>query len=143
MYLLLELINHESKEKVEPIKRLASNEYKTAFKRVKVGENMEEIKKNGRFPSKVFSNEPFGCKMKRNISKLQNKELDAILHNDESQEESESDSLDMNIGKKIKQNTQGNKPNAPFIDERNFSSMSYLQDNRNISKTSSIALNSD
>lgn len=47
------------------------------------------------------------------------------------------------MANKIKQNTHGNKPNASFAEERNFSSVSYLQDNRNISKTSSINPNSN
>jgi len=51
----------------------------------------------------------------------------------------------MNIGKKVKLNTnKGKKPNTAFavVEDRNFSSVSFLQDVRNISKTSSIKPNS-
>lgn len=99
LYLLLELINYESTESHNSAKIIEPNEHKTAFKRVKTGENMEETKIDERLPSKVFSNESFGGKNKRSKSKLQNTQLDAILQNNNSPEGSDSDSLDMNIGK--------------------------------------------
>ncbi|CAI2360938.1 unnamed protein product [Moneuplotes crassus] len=143
LYLLLELINYDPDWKKQGNKRISSNPYKTAFKRVKISETIENVKKAEKIPSQVFSNGSFGDKTKRAVSKLQNPKLDEILQNNESGGDSDNDSLDMNIGKKVKKNVHGYKPNVAFAEDRNFSNVSFLQDARNISKTSSIGRKSN
>jgi hypothetical protein len=135
------LINIDANSKSKDTHKVVSSGQKTAFKRVKVDENQEETKKNVRKFSREFSNASFGGTRQKSSGKLVNKKLDKILNIDPAGEESDNDSLDINIGQKIKRNAGGRVPNMSFADEeqqRSMSSLSFLQDVRNLSKTSSF-----
>ena len=95
-YLLLEIINgSQSKTKSIP----ASNSKSSSIIGKILKENSKEEQKVCKGISNVFSSNSFG-KDRKNSSKLQNKNLDIILNNYESKsDDSDKDSLDMNIGK--------------------------------------------
>lgn len=139
LYLMLELVNHDPKAQTSGAKRSSSHISVKGFKRVKTGEEKEEVKQEKKKPSNVFSNNSFG-ETRKPSGKLQNKNLDKFLSNGISDgNESDKDSLDLNIGKKIKQTTKGNlNVVGKHTEHRELSSVSFLQDARNISKTSSI-----
>lgn len=144
--LLIELLKIDFSSNLNGSKELASEVPKTSFKRFKSEEAKEEqkeepkqeTKKKSQILSNEFSNASFGDT--KQMEKLNNKRLEAILNMYPVAEESDNDSLDINIGKKVKLNTQGFKPNMSFAKEQNreFSNLSFLQDVRNISKTSSV-----
>lgn len=140
LYLLLELINMEADQPLKGNKRKASKAVRSTSKRVKISEEKEETKSRKKQTSNVFSNNSFGGEKSKPISKLQNKDLDKILKGDtplSGDDDSDKDSLDLNIGKKVKMNTKnGNVTLRP--EEKQLSSVSFLQDARNISKTSSF-----
>lgn len=139
LYLMLELVNYEPAGKSNGNKRTASKVERSVSKRFKINEAGDGLMVKKKQPSNVFSNNSFGDTRKPS-TKLQNPKLDKILQNEESDDnDSDKDSLDMNIGKTIKMTTKGNKIQVGKKSQgRELSSMSFLQDARNISKTSSM-----
>jgi hypothetical protein len=165
---LIELINYEmqgestqtkkksskpsSKVISKPNKRMASMVSRQGSKRVKLPDLKEETKKQStvsKIKSNAYSNDSFGGS--KASKKFRNKELDEIMKYSESDNDSDKDSIDMNLGKKIKMTlkNENNAANRTTNDNvflagryaqkemREQSSMSFLQLQRNISKTSS------
>lgn len=90
--------------------------------------------------SNAFSNNSFGFNKKKSSSGLQNEKLDIILKNLESSDSDveSKDSLDINIGKKIKLNAfSANAKNDTKRENKQISNISMLQEARNISKATS------
>lgn len=94
----------------------------------------------GNNSSNAFSNNSFGFNKKKSSNGLQNSKLDNILKNLESSESDweSKESLDFNIGKKIKENAISaiNKNNFKR-ENKQISNISMLQEARNISKATS------
>jgi hypothetical protein len=142
IFLLIELMNMDIGLNLKGVKELTPEVPTLPYKRIKVEETKEEEKEETKKKVHTFSNEFSNASFGDNkqMEKLSNKRLEAILSMYPVGEQSDSDSLDINIGKKVKLNTWGFKPNTSFANDqkRDFSNLSFLQDVRNISKTSSV-----
>ena len=92
--------------------------------------------------SNAFSNDSFGKSKSKSKNLLKNKILDKILDgagSDNASEDSKN-SLDLNIGKKVKLNLKNEIAISREEDreDKQLSSVSFLQDARNISRNSSV-----